>query len=104
MVEIVKFIFQLVILVLFGIYIVHVNLRPTGNAGFYLEPQSIKWKFFNEYIGKIFPDGSRPHQAHVAHQDIEKLGQLIKPSFTQNATDSRKPWVIPFCPAGVGLC
>src|SRR4029453_19187975 len=68
-----------------------VDLSPAGDPRFYQVPEMIKWyRLFIEF-GAFVPLRTRADQAHVALEDIPKLGKLVEPQFAQPTPEASDP-------------
>src|SRR3990172_97811 len=80
-----------------------VYLGPPGNPCLHLVPEHI----FGDPLSKLL-DEDRPfragtHQAHLAPQDIEQLGQLIQRGQAQHGANRRSAPVVAGCPNRPGV-
>ena len=60
------------------------DLRPPREPRRYAQTQAMLGRLVNE------PKGARADQRHVPHDDIKKLGKLVKPSGAEKPTNGRE--------------
>src|ERR1044072_6251984 len=65
------------------------DLCPASQAGGDQVSLFVIGNLFGELRHKVRPFRSRPHKAHLAFQNIQKLRYLVDPYFAYDASDSR---------------
>src|SRR5262245_10684602 len=63
------------------------DLRPPSNSGLHFMLEHIEGNLFSNFLDYPRPFRSRPNDAHLAHQDIPKLRQLIEAHSAQILPD-----------------
>ena len=61
------------------------NSRPACRVS--LRGRAVSGKF-------LFCHGAWAHDAHIAHQHVKELGQLVEARLAQNLADWRDPWIV----------
>ena len=73
---------------------VSVHLRPPGKSRTHLMFDHIPWNFFPEFFHILRALRSWPDQAHIPHQHIDKLRELVYTRLTDESSDGRNPRII----------
>ena len=74
-----------------------VHLRPAGDAGADEVPQVVVRDLFFVDLGALRPFSAGADQAHLAAQDVPKLGEFVEPGAAQDGADTGHPFVSLTC-------
>ena len=80
-----------------------VDLGPTRDSGFDAVPGHVVGDRLGEFLDEDRPFGTRADQAHVAHQDVEELRQLVQASAAEKGPETGAARVVFLSPDGPGL-
>ena len=83
------------------------HLSPASDSRLHEVPELVVRDFFHVLILKVLPDRTGTHDAHLAPEHIEELGQLVHPGAAENAANSGDPGISLFGPPGAvlfGVC
>src|SRR6059058_3685168 len=95
--DVIEIVFELLDCVPIALAVRIIDLSPASDPRFHQVPEMIKRNRF--LISFDAPDPLRAwtDQAHVALEDIPKLGQLVEPQFAQPAPEASDPRVAFAC-------
>src|SRR4029453_8004706 len=89
--DIIEIVFELLDCVAVALAVRIVDLSPAGDPRFYQVPEMIKRNRPLIAFGAFVPLRARADQAHVALEDIPKLGKLVEPQFAQPTPEASDP-------------
>src|SRR5882672_4203691 len=91
--DVVEIVLQLLERVVDGGAVVILVLGPAGDAELHGEPLHVEENLLLEILDELRTLGARSDEAHVAHQHIEELGQLVETSPAEERPHLRHPRV-----------
>src|SRR5581483_5283717 len=71
-----------------------VDLRPSGQTRLHLVAQHVLRNPMLELLDKVRALGPRPHDRHVAAEDVPELRQLVEIRSPEKTAERRDPWVV----------
>src|SRR3546814_17480528 len=70
-----------------GIAVDVVELRPAGDSGLHAVPLVVVAELLRKPLHELRPFRARPHEAHLAFDDIDALRQLVDAELADDAAD-----------------